>query len=181
MRKIITGTGILLFLIVTASDCYSQEYRLGGSAIYNVSNKGIGIGARVEFPIKRVDLLDGLSVVPQVFYFPSFNKNTESYVGASVHLGLVSINNWSLYTLGNISYRQWINYQDSNDSTARFSNISLEGGVGITRKTCVRPFLELRMNFVAMEPMLRIGFLYTFNCDRRGMVPCPKIPPPPKF
>ena len=176
--KILFSTSLILIGTLGFSQ---QEYRLGGSAIYNFTTKGIGIGGRAEFPIKRVELLDGLSLVPQVAWFPPFNKNTEFYIGSSVHLGIYSINKWSFYTLANVSYKQWINYQESGDSTAKFSNLAIDGGIGITRKSCVRPFMEVRLNFIGIEPSIRVGFLYTFNCDRRGMVPCPRIPAPPSF
>ena len=97
MRKKILKPGILTLLITITTTGYAQEYRLGGSAIYNFANQGIGLGARVEFPVKRIELLDGLSIVPQVAYFPSFNKNTEFYFGSSVHLGIYSIYKWSFY------------------------------------------------------------------------------------
>jgi hypothetical protein len=173
--------GLLILLMFAGRKVYSQEYRTGGSVIYNFRAKGIGLEARVEFPIKRVKLLEGLSIVPQFSYYPPFNDMTEFYLGSSVHLGLYKINKWIFYGLANASYNGWINYDESPDADAHFSNLALEGGLGVTRKKCVRPFLELRLNAIGMEPSVRLGFLYTFNCERRGAVPCSKIPPQPQF
>jgi hypothetical protein len=167
--------------ILINSNLYSQEYRLGGAAIYNFSSKGIGIDARAEFPLKRVKLLEGLSIVPQFSYFPPFNEVTEFYLGSSIHLGFYKINKWIFYGLVNASYNGWLNYDESTDANAEFSNLAFEGGLGITRKKCVRPFLEFRLNAVGIEPSIRLGLLYTFNCERRGAVPCSKIPPQPQF
>jgi hypothetical protein len=169
-----------LFLILCLNG-FSQEYRVGGSVIYNFRNRGIGLGARAEFPLKSVDLLEGLSIVPQIAYFPAFNSISEFYAGSSVHLGIYKLNKWIFYGLANVSYKGWINYAESIDPNARFSNLALEGGIGVTRKKCIRPFLEFRLNAIGMEPSVQLGLLYTFNCDRRGQVPCSKIPPQPEF
>jgi hypothetical protein len=159
----------------------AQEYRMGGSAVYNFKNKGFGLEGRLEFPIKQIRLLEGFSIVPQFAYFPAFNTIKEFYLGSSVHIGVYRYNKWIFYALGNVSYNGWLNYEDSDSPDAKYSNIALEGGLGITRKTCARPFLELRLNAIGIEPNIRLGFLYTFNCEKRGMVPCSRIPPQPQF
>jgi hypothetical protein len=181
MKKSILLTSTIFFIFTCELRCYSQEYRVGGSLIYNFRTKGIGLDARAEFPLKSIHLLEGLSIVPQVSYFPAFNNITEFYAGSSAHLGLYKLNKWIFYGLVNVSYKGWINYDESNDPDARFSNLALEGGIGITRKKCVRPFLELKLNTIGIEPTVRIGMLYTIHCERRGAVPCSKIPPQPQF
>lgn len=160
---------------------YSQEYRVGGSVIYNLKTNGLGFGIRGEFPIKSIDLLEGFSVVPQVTYFPGYNDISEFFLGSSLHLGVYKLERWIFYGLANVSYNGWINHEESNDSDAKFSNLSLDGGVGVTMNTCWRPFLEFRLDAIGFEPSIHLGLLYTFNCDRRGMVPCSKIPAQPQF
>lgn len=168
-------------LFVAAIQLHSQEYQVGGSAIYNLKNKGFGFGIRAEFPIQRIDLLEGFSVVPQASYFPSYNEVSEFALGSSLHLGVYAIDKWVFYGLANISYKGWINHEDSSDPDAKFSNLILDGGVGVTRNTCWRPFLELRLNAIGFEPTIWLGVLYTINCNRRGMVPCSKTPELPVF
>ncbi len=181
MKKI-TLLILTAFLIITClTNALAQEYRLGGSAIYNFKTKGVGIGLRAEFPLESIDILEGISIVPQVSYFPAFNTVSEFYLGSSVHLGVYKIRKWIFYALINTSYKGWINYDESNDEDAKFSNLALEGGIGVTRHTCLRPFLELRLNAIGLEPNIRIGLLYTIHCDIKGAVPCPKIPQQPTF
>jgi hypothetical protein len=169
------------FILLFSANSYAQEFRAGGALIYNLKTRGFGLGIRAEFPLERFDLLEGFSVVPQISYFPAFNEVSEFNIGSSLHLGVYEYHNWLFYGLANVSYRGWINYEDSNDPDAKFSNLMLDGGVGVTRNTCWRPFLELRLNAIGIVPSIHLGILYTFRCDRRGMVPCSKIPPPPKF
>ena len=181
MRITTIKTALILVFTLVSLLVHSQEYRIGGSAIYNFKTKGLGLGLRAEFPLESIELLEGLSIVPQASYFPGFNNISEFYLGSSVHLGVYKIKKWIFYTLINASYKGWINYSDADDENARFSNLAIEGGLGVTRHTCWRPFLEFRINAIGVEPNLRIGLLYTINCDIRGAVPCPKIYEQPSF
>jgi hypothetical protein len=172
-----------IILIVTAfiKEVASQQKGIGGALIYNFQTQSLGIDIRSEFPIKKVKFLEGLTVAPQLAYFPWFNKVSEFYIGSSFHLGVYSLGNWVFYGLANISYNGWLNYNKSAMSNAKFSNLGIDGGVGVTNKSCLRPFMELRYNLKWKECGLRLGLIYSLKCDQRGMVPCPKIPPPPQF
>lgn len=181
MKQIRFNIIFLSILTISGINTFAQEYRIGGSAIYNLKTDGFGFGIRAEFPIQRIDLLEGFSIVPQITYFPGFNDVSEFYLGSSLHLGIYKLDRWIFYGLANVSYNGWINYEDSNDPDAKFSNLALDGGVGVTMNTCWRPFLELRLDAIGFEPSIRLGILYTVNCDRRGMVPCSKIPAQPQF
>lgn len=164
------------------TNTFSQIVKgIGGSAIYNFQTNSVGLDVRAEIPVKSIHFLDGLKIVPQISYFPWFDKITEFYIGSSIHLGVYSINKWAFYTLANISYNGWINYKSSSMSGASFSNLGLEGGIGITTKACLRPFAELRYNVKWREASFRVGLIYTIKCEKRGAVPCSKIPPPPQF
>jgi hypothetical protein len=177
---------ITVFLLVFSfnSHLYSQVKNqcVGGSAIYNFQTNSLGLDLRAEFSLKKIHFLDGIKLVPQLSYFFWFDKVTEFYLGSSVHLGVYTINNkWALYTLVNLSYNGWINYSSSNMENAKFSNLGLEGGIGVTTKACLRPFAELRYNVKWREANIRVGLIYTIRCEKRGAVPCSKIPPPPQF
>jgi hypothetical protein len=173
---------LTILILGLCNNTFSQIIKgIGGSAIYNFQTKSFGLDLRAEMPLKSIHFLDGLKIVPQITYFPSFNKITEFYIGSSVHLGVYTINKWAFYTLANISYNGWINYKDSNMSDAKFSNLGLEGGIGVTTKACLRPFAEIRYNVKWKEANLRVGLIYTIKCEKRGAVPCSKIPPPPQF
>ena len=175
---------IISFLVLNAySISFSQQNMVGGSLVYNLHTKSLGLGLRAEFPIEKVDLLEGLSVVPQLTYYPPFNRIHEFYLGSSIHLGVYSIDRWLFYTLVNVSYNGWINNDDTRYREGNFSNLGVEIGIGISAKVkkCLHPFFEFRYNFKWNDPTLGLGLLYTLKCDRRGMVPCSKIPPQPEF
>ncbi len=180
MKKTKLSSVLVLLLLSSFLSINAQEYSLGGSAIYNFKTKGFGIGLRGEFPVERVEWLEGLSIVPQLSFFPSFNRVTDFYVGSSIHLGVYKHRKWIFYALINASYRAW-NIRDDSDSGEEYSNVAVEGGIGVTRHTCFRPFLEFRLNAIGIEPNLRLGLLYTIHCDIKGAVPCPKIGPQPSF
>jgi hypothetical protein len=154
---------------------------VGGSVIYNFQTNGIGLGLRAEYPLESIDLLDGVSLVPQIAYFPGFNDIHEFFVGTSAHLTCYTLNKWKFYGLINLSYNGWINYKDSGSRKAKFSNPGMELGAGITMNRCLRPFLEFRYNAWWREATVQLGLVYTLKCEKRGSLPCPKIPPPPQF
>ena len=174
---------LIITLSLYGTLLFSQQNRIGGSAVYNFHTRSIGAVFRMEFPINKIDLLEGISILPQVLYFPPFNPIHEFYLGSSIHLGLYSITRWSFYSLANISYNGWINHNDTLYREGKFSNPGIELGVGVSRKVkkCLYPFLELRYNIRWSEFTFGLGLMYTLKCDRRGAVPCPKIPPQPHF
>jgi hypothetical protein len=172
---------IILNFFLSGILAFSQQNGAGGAVIYNFQTNGIGLDIRADIPLKSIDFLDGISIVPQLAYFPPISKIHEFYIGSSAHLGVYTLNKWKFYVLGNLSYDGWINYENSGKKNAKFSNLGLEGGLGITSKKCIRPFMEIRYNVKWKEANVRLGLIYTIKCERRGAVPCPKIPPPPKL
>jgi hypothetical protein len=158
---------------------FAQEREVGGSFIYNLQTKSIGLDLRTEIPIKQYDILEGLTLAPQISYYPGFNNVHEFYIGTSIHVGVYSYDKWKVYGLANLSYNGWIDYKDSGMENAKFSNIGFEGGVGITNDECIRPFFEYRYNIKWKEASIRLGVIYSFNCEKRGQVPCSKIPNAP--
>jgi hypothetical protein len=171
---------LILFFIMTSSLVHSREYRMGGSVIYNFTTRGIGAGLRGEFPLESVEMLEGMSLVPQLAYFPSFNQLSDFYLGCGVQLNVYKYDKWIFYTLVNASYRAW-NSRDESEDAPEYPDFAIEGGIGVTRRTCVRPFLEVRLNAIGVEPNVRIGVLYSFSCSIRGAVPCPKIKNPTNY
>jgi len=150
---------IILFYSVNG---FSQKIGVGVSAIYNIQTESYAPGLRVEIPYKR------LSIVPQVAYYPSFNKITEYYAGVSLHLNLFYVKSWAFYGLIHGSYNGWINNTSSTMDDAKYSNWDGELGVGLTTRKCFRPFIEYRYNFKWKETNLRIGVMYFFGCNSRN-------------
>ena len=175
---------LVSFLILnTYTTSFPQQNMAGGSLVYNLHTRSLGLGLRAEFPIEKADFLEGISLVPQLTYYPPFNRIHEFYLGTSVHLGVYRIDRWKFYTLANVSYNGWINNDSTQYREGNFSNLGIEVGIGVsaTVKKCLHPFFEFRYNFKWNDPTLSLGILYTLKCERRGMVPCSKIPPQPIF
>ena len=179
---------VAVFLLFTSADAFSQrrytpKNRVGGALIYKFPPSGLGLDLRAEFPVRQINLLEGLSIVPQVSYYPWFNAVHEFYVGAGAHLGVYSIDTWRFYTLLQLSYNGFINWENNTAREGSFSNFGMEAGVGVSKKLlkCWYPFFELRFNFVQTDLNMRLGIMYELKCDRRGAVPCSKIPPQPTF
>ena len=179
---------VAFLLLFICTDTFSQRHqspknKVGGAIIYNIPTRGIGLDLRAEFPIRQIDLLEGLSVVPQVSYYPWFNSVHEFYIGAGAHLGVYSIETWRFYTLLQLSYNGFINWENNTARDGNFSNFGMDAGLGVSKKLlrCWHPFFEFRFNFVQTDPTLRLGVMYDLKCDRRGAVPCSKIPLQPTF
>lgn len=182
-------SAIIVVLIFCHLVSYSQynrnspQNKYGGSAIFNMSNKSLGLGFRAEFPIQQIDLLEGLSIVPQVSYFPEFNSIHEFYIGSGIHLNAYSYEKLMFYGLMNLSYNGWINNEDTENRIGNFSNMGFEigGGLSYPLFKCLHPFLELRFNFKWIDPMIQLGIMHNIRCNKRGAVPCSKVPPQPSF
>jgi hypothetical protein len=161
----------------------AEHNKIGGSIDFNLTRVSLGLDARAEFPLNQVNLLEGLSIVPQITYYPWFNRIHEFYIGADAHLGFYHYENWKFYGLLNLSYNGFINWENNQYRNGEFSNLGVDLGAGVKTKwrKCWYPFLELRLNLRWLEPNVRLGLMHDLKCDRRGAVPCSKIPPPPTF
>lgn len=161
MKKAIIIT-ILLFLSIQFK-IEAQNFGLGASAIYNFQTESFGIGIRGNiFPNKRI------SIVPQLSYYPAFNKVHEFIGGLGVEVKVIKKERFNIYGLIHGAYNNWINAEASPMPGAKPSNWNLEGGIGISTNKCLRPFLEYRYNIKFMETHLDLGFLYIFGCKKRG-------------
>jgi hypothetical protein len=161
-----TKTLILTLIILQsfAIRSYADGIGIGLSAIYNPQTESFGADFRINFkPSKR------LRIVPQVAYYPAFNKITEYYLGASVELRLIPIKTYHIYGLIHGAFNGWINYSEVLMKDAQYNNWNFEAGAGIVRsKGCWRPFLEYRYNVKWYETNLRLGILYVFGCNKKG-------------
>lgn len=162
MKNKIIKTFILVLILFSGNSTYSQKLGVGLEAIYNFQTNSFGPGLRCEIVKNQI------SIVPQIAYYPSFNKVSEFYAGASLHLNVMSYGTYTLYAILHASYNGWINYANSPMENARFSNWCLEGGLGLRTSQCIRPFLELRYNVKWKEANLRLGVMYFFNCKNKG-------------
>ncbi len=160
MNTNITKIPFIVLFFAFSTCLYSQNFGLGVSAIYNLQTEGLGGGIRAEIPFNK------FSFVPQIAYYPSFDKITEYYVGASLHFNLFNIKNWTLYTLAHGSYNGWINYESSAIKDAKYANWDAEAGLGLTTSECLRPFIEYRYNAKWKETNFRIGLIYFVNCKK---------------
>ena len=169
-KRTIILFSISLCLIIVSSNVFSQQIGVGGSVLYNLQTNSIAGGLRVEIPYKRI------SFVPQLSYYPSFNKINEYYLGSAIHLDFMETARWKLYLIGMLGYNRWINYNSNPQMNAKPNNWNSEFGIGFTTKKCIRPFIEYRYNLKWKETNVGIGIIYTFRCSgpkRHGSISCP--------
>ncbi len=179
-RLIISLIATLFFSITTIASEPGRDPGYGGGLIYNFNSKGIGLDLRMDYPL-AIDLLDGVSIVPQIAYYPWFNDKHELFLGTSIHVNVYTYKRWQFYPLANLSFNAWFNHEEAADSTTSFSNGSFELGAGVSYIGCIKPFFEYRHRLEWNENSIRLGVVYYFDCKMKGMVPCSKIPPPPEF
>jgi len=159
-----------VIFIVISPKISAQQIGLGGSILYNPQTESFAGGLRVEIPYKRI------SFIPQLTYYPSFNKISEYYLGVATHLDFMGTAKWKLYAIGMASYNRWSNYSSKPQLKAKPNNWDAEFGIGWTTRRCIRPFIEYRYNIKWRETNLGIGIIYTFRCSsrkKRGSISCP--------
>ncbi len=141
----------------------SQNIGIGADVIYNFQTESVGAGARVNFfPNNR------LSIVPQFAYYFAFNKVSEYFLGLGLEFKVIRREKFFIYGIAHGGYDKWMNYESSPMKGAKPNNWNLDGGIGISTPTCIRPFLEYRYNLKFMETHLRLGVLYIFGCRKGG-------------
>lgn len=151
----------LLPLCLIAHSGMAQEHiAVGGAGAWNIQTEGVGLDLRVQFKVVR-----NLFIAPQVYYFPSFNKIHELYLGANFHYEMYFWKRITPYLIAGGAYNNWFNAADWNFAGAKRSNISPEGGAGILfGKGCIRPFIEQRYNPLWQEGTFRLGVLWYPLC-----------------
>jgi hypothetical protein len=153
---------LLLLGTMRISTIFSQTVGLGASGIYNFQSEGLGVGLRVSlFPNEKI------SIVPQYSYFFPFNKVNEYYLGITGEYKVLQKDKFNLYGLLQGGYNSWLNFEDSPMIDATRSNWNLEGGLGISTKTCLRPLIEYRYNVKHKETNLQVGLLYIIGCPKK--------------
>ena len=162
-NKKIKNIFILSFLFLLPLLGKSQNIGIGADVIYNFQTESVGAGARVNiFPNNR------LSFVPQFAYYFAFNKVNEYFLGLGLEYKFIQRKRVNFYVIAHGAYNNWMNYEASPMKGAKPNNWNLDGGIGITTNTCLRPFLEYRYNLKFMETHLRLGVLYIFGCRKGG-------------
>ncbi len=154
----------VIFILITFKTYAQTNVGIGGSIVYNLQTQGIGAELRAQ-----IKLFQNLSVVPQVYYFPSFNKIHEYFIGANLHYEVYRWSRITPYVAAGGFYNNWINSETSGSIKAKTNNILPEGGIGILfGKNCLKPFVEQRYNPVWREGCFRIGFIYYPGCNTKG-------------
>ncbi|MFO0322291.1 MAG: hypothetical protein ACK504_07680 [Bacteroidota bacterium] len=160
-----------MLLMISSVTIRSQNIAVGTSLLYNVQTESFGSGIRVNvFPNKRI------SFTPQISYFFSFNKIHEYTLGLAIEGKFIERNKINLYGILHGGYNSWLNYKSSGLKDAKPNNWNLEGGIGISTNTCLRPFLEYRYNVKFKETHLNLGFIYIFGCKKNNRYLIEKCP-----
>lgn len=155
---------VLIIFLNYTSQLKADGIGIGASGMYNLQTESFGAGFRIN--IKPSNMF---RIVPQVNYYPSFNKIHEYYVGLSIELNIFKIQNYDFYLLAHGAYNGWLNAESSLMKEAKYGNIAIEAGGGIVRnKGCLRPFTEYRYNGNWKETNFRIGIMFVFGCNKKG-------------
>jgi len=150
---------VYILIILMSSSAKSQDIGVGADGLYNFQTESFGAGARVSiFPDKR------LSFVPQFAYYFPFNKINEYNLGLGLEYKFIKKKDVNFYVIAHGAYNRWLNYEDSPLDGSKPNNWNLEGGIGVSTNTCLRPFLEYRYNVKFRETNLHLGILYIFGC-----------------
>jgi hypothetical protein len=157
---------------VSAQRREKPAWGYGGSIIYNFATEGFGADLRIKIPIH-----DRLFAVPEISYFPAFDRYHELYAGAALHYEFYTLATYNLYAAAGGYYNNWLNSEDFAPSQKKQNNFVPEAGGGMVRNYgCIRPFIEDRYDFKWKENNLRIGiYWYPGSCGRKKE----KCPPKP--
>ncbi len=154
---------ILPFVLFISLLSKSQNIGIGADVQYNFQTESIGAGARVNFFPNNT-----ISIVPQFAYYFAFNKVNEYYAGLALEYKFLRFERFNIYAVAHGAYNDWISYEKSSLKGAQQNNWNLEGGIGISTNSCLRPYLEYRYNAKFLETNLRLGLLYIFGCRGGG-------------
>jgi hypothetical protein len=168
----------LFFILLEQGFTSAQNYiGVGACAMYNFQTNGIGLGLRGQFPLIR-----NFSIVPQIYYFPSFNKVNELFLGANLHYEWRRWHRFTPYLTAGGFYNRWMNNETSGYLLAKPNNFIPEAGLGVLfLNNCWRPFIEHRYNPIWKEGTLRIGIMWYPKMCSAGIGPnrktyaCPRI------
>ena len=157
---------IFLLFVGTTTVLIGQPVGIGVSGIYNLQTESIGFGLRGAIYGKRVN------IIPQVAYYPSFNKVHEIFLGIGAEYNAIIEKNVRFYALGHGAFNAWLNHENSTKKNAQLSNWAAEVGLGVAGRNCWQPFLEYRYNVKWQETNLRVGITYILRCKSGGYT-CP--------
>ncbi len=164
MNKIRFVTIILFFVFLNSVN--AQKIGIGLGGIYNFRTNSLGYDIRLHWQVTS-----RLAIVPQYNRFPAFNKVFEQYYGLDVDYTIIP-GAPQVYLLAGIEKNNWFNYAEFKNEYSKPEAITSEGGLGLRfSKGCVKPYVELRYNFVWQEINARAGIIFFFGgCDggRKG-------------
>lgn len=161
MKKYFFLIYIILWFTILSN---GQGMGIGLSGIYNFQTKSVGFGGRLN-----MKPANGIRVIPQFAYYPSFNNINEYYAGLGFEINLYKVKKFNFYTLLHFGYNHWINNSLSKMENAGPNNWVGELGLGVvTRKGCFRPFAEFRYNIRWYETNFRVGLMYVIKCNDKG-------------
>jgi hypothetical protein len=163
MKNLITG--ICLFLsIIFAESGYSQDkFGIGGSFLYNFTEKYPGAGARVLIPVKKK-----FWAVPYAYYyFP----NSEFSGGLSVMYPFYKQGIFSFYAVASGTFRGSVSVSVNDSTSAHEESYQADGEVGfgvLIGPGCLKGLVEPRLAILNEEFIMRAGVVYFFGCKSHG-------------
>lgn len=172
-------TAALFFLIIFFVSAFAQRRKVkqpwgyGAGVIYNFQAEGFGAEVRVRIPV-----IGNLYAVPEISYFPSFNRYHDLFAGGALQYDLFALRSYTFYPLVGAYYHNWLNADDYAPEQRKQHNLSPQAGAGLVRnRGCWRPFIEDRYDFKWKENHLHLGiYYYPGQCgNSRKKEKCPAV------
>ncbi|MBS1764396.1 MAG: hypothetical protein JSS90_05470 [Bacteroidetes bacterium] len=169
----------ILFLVILSVSANAQRRKVskpwgyGAGVIYNFQAESFGAEVRMRIPVTGK-----LYAVPEVSYYPSFNRYHDLFAGGALQYDLFAIRSYNFYPLAGVYYHNWLNVDEYAPGQRKKHNLSPQAGVGLVRnRGCWRPFIEDRYDFKWKEDHLRIGiYYYPGQCGKsRSKEKCPSV------
>jgi hypothetical protein len=169
----------ILFLVILSVSANAQRRKVskpwgyGAGVIYNFQAESFGAEVRMRIPVTGK-----LYAVPEVSYYPSFNRYHDLFAGGALQYDLFAIRSYNFYPLAGAYYHNWLNVDEYAPGQRKKHNLSPQAGVGLVRnRGCWRPFIEDRYDFKWKEDHLRIGiYYYPGQCGKsRSKEKCPSV------
>lgn len=170
----------LVFLLLAAALSFTSARAqdmigVGGSGIYNITNKGIGFSARLHIPVR-----ERVAVVPQLTWFPKFNPVSRFYGSVGANFNFLMRDRFTAYVCGSGSLSVSASASANASGTAngtgssgeasasKSGKLSASGDAGLGLlfgRGCWRPFTEGRYDPLTGEITAHLGILWFPQCS----------------
>lgn len=152
---------IVVFLFSCRLSFSQKGWGAGASGIYNISEKKVGIDARVLIPVKSK-----FWAVPYIYYyFPT----REFSGGLSVMYPFYKYDMFTFYGVASGTVRAEVSVTVNDSTTTESTSNKADGEIGagvLIGNGCIKGMVEPRFS-TSKEVTLRAGAVYFFSCKAK--------------